>query len=197
MEPTVLGKKYDKIARWWHDMHHDSTYGVAQLERALNFCLQPGSALDVGCGAGGRFIRLLQERGFSITGIDVSEEMIRLATANHPGENFFVQDICTWDTVNQYNLIIAWDSIFHLPLAMQKPVLGKLCDLLADGGVLIYTFGDAVGEHTDQWHDDTFHYSSIGISANLRLLADAGITCTHLELDQWPLSHVYIIGVKS
>lgn len=98
MEPSILAKKYDKIAKWWHDTCHDSQYGIHQIERALKFCLRPGSALDVGCGAGGRFIRILQERGFSVTGIDVSEEMIKLASANHPDMDFLVQDICTWES---------------------------------------------------------------------------------------------------
>jgi SAM-dependent methyltransferase len=44
--------------------------------------------LDVGCGSGGRFIRLLQNKGFKITEIDVSLEMITLARHNHPEENF-------------------------------------------------------------------------------------------------------------
>jgi len=196
MDPSILGKKYDKLARWWHDRLHDSQHGIPQLERALNFCAQPGPALDVGCGAGGRFVRLLQEKGFQVTGIDVSAEMIRLAQENHPDANFLVRDICTWDTGQRFHLIIAWDSIFHLPLAMQEPVVTKLCRLLTAGGVLIYTFGDALGEHDDVMQGESFHYSSIGIQGNLRVLAEAGITCKHLELDQWPEKHVYIVGVR-
>jgi SAM-dependent methyltransferase len=196
MEPSILGEKYDKIAKWWQDKHHNSQYGMKQLERALNFCSHPGAALDVGCGAGGRVVRILKEKGFIVTGIDVSSEMIKLATENHPSENFFVQDICTWETNNKYNFIVAWDSIFHLPLSMQKPTIAKLCNLLSDGGVLIYTFGDAEGEHTDDWHGDKFYYSSIGIKENLRVLCNNSVTCKHLELDQWPENHVYIIGTK-
>lgn len=196
MDPLVLGKKYDKIAQWWHDRHVDSDYGVKQLKKALEFFPKAGSALDVGCGAGGRFVRILQERGFGVLGIDVSAEMIRLARQNHPDEEFQVQDIGNWETKQRFEFIVAWDSIFHLPLALQEPVVGKLCNLLSEGGVLIYTFGDTCGEHEDQWHGDNFHYSSIGIRANLALLASHGVTCKHLELDQWPQSHVYIIGAK-
>ena len=197
MEPLALGKKYDKIAKWWHDRHFESEYGINQCKRALGFSSKTGVALDVGCGAGGRFVRILQENRFSVVGIDVSEEMIKLARVNHPDEQFYVQDICTWETDQRFELIVAWDSIFHLPLSMQKPVVTKLCNLLSDGGTLIYTFGDAIGEHEDRWHDDTFHYSSIGISGNLRILENNDVTCKHLELDQWPENHVYVIGVKS
>ena len=197
VDPSVLGKKYDKIAKWWHDRHVDSGYGVKQLERALDFSCRSGVALDVGCGAGGRFVRILQDHGFGIIGIDVSEEMVKLARQNHADEEFHVQDICTWETDQKFEFIVAWDSIFHLPLSMQEPVVTKLCNLMSDGGVLIYTIGDVIGEHDDQWHEDTFHYSSIGISGNLMILENNGVTCKHLELDQWPECHVYIIGVKS
>jgi SAM-dependent methyltransferase len=196
LEPSLLGTKYDRIAQWWHDRHVHSSYGVAQLEKALRFARQGGQALDVGCGAGGRLVRLLQSHRFSVTGLDVSIEMINLAKQNHPDQTFLQQDICTWDTDQRFDLIVAWDSIFHVPFAMQKPVVSKLCSLLAAGGILLYTFGDAHGEHTDQWHDDTFYYSSVGINENLALLIQGGLKVLHLELDQYPENHVYAIAAK-
>lgn len=196
MQPSVTGKKYDKIAQWWHDQHVDSLYGVSQLTRALGFSSKREKALDVGCGAGGRLIRILHDHGFSITGLDVSKEMIRLASEKHPGHTFLNQDICTWNTSERFDFIVAWDSIFHLPLAMHKPVLTKLCRMLTEGGVLLYTFGNAEGEHTDQWRNDTFYYSSIGINENLQLLMNNGLSVLHLELDQYPEKHVCAIATR-
>ena len=196
MEPTELGKKYDKIAQWWHDHHVQSSYGVKQLERALAFNSKGKRALDVGCGSGGRLIQVLQDHGFSVTGLDVSTEMLNLASKNHPEQEFLHQDICTWDTQEKFDFILAWDSIFHLPLAMQKPVLSKLCELLNQDGILIYSFGNAEGEHTDKWCDDTFYYSSLGIQQNIQLLIKNGMSILHLELDQYPEKHVYVIATK-
>src|SRR5690606_19121483 len=196
MNPHVLGKKYDRIAQWWHDQHVNSGYGVKQLEKALTFARPEGKALDVGCGAGGRFIRLLEAKGYSITGLDVSAEMIRLARQNHPQHSFINQDICSWESDESFDLIVAWDSLFHLPFDMHKPVLTKLCRAMAGGGVMIYTFGNAYGEHTDSWCDDTFYYSSIGINENVQLLIDNGLSILHLELDQYPQTHVYVIASK-
>lgn len=196
MDPLILGSKYDKIAQWWQDQHIQSSYGVSQFQRAIQFTKPGGKALDVGCGAGGRFIRILQENKFSITGLDVSKEMIRLAKENHPENTFLHQDICTWETESRFDFIFAWDSIFHLPLAQQKPVITKLCQLLTRNGVLMYTFGNDTGEHTDQWHNDTFYYSSIGINGNVQLLLENGQSILHLEVDQYPQLHVYTIATK-
>ena len=196
MEPSEIGTKYDKIAQWWHDQHEQSSYGVSQLERAIKFCTSGKNALDVGCGSGGRLIRVLQTHGFSITGLDVSKEMLKLANKHHPEHKFIHQDICTWETQETFDFILAWDSIFHLPLKEQKPVLTKLCELLKKGGVLIYTFGNAYGEHTDQWRNDSFYYSSIGINENMQLLMNNGLSILHLELDQYPEEHIYTIATK-
>ncbi|TSK08504.1 MAG: class I SAM-dependent methyltransferase [Geobacter sp.] len=197
MNPKELGNKYDKIAQWWHENHRDSRYGLEQLDLAIKFVSGGRSALDVGCGAGGRIIRKLKEHGFAVTGLDVSEKMIALAMENHPNCSFQVADICTWETGKKFDLIIAWDSIFHLPLQMHRPVIDKLCSLLEKGGVLIYTFGNAVGEHTDVWQEDEFYYSSIGINDNLAALIENGLIVMHLELDQFPEKHVYVIATKS
>lgn len=196
MNPKELGKKYDKIAQWWHENHRGSGYGLKQLELALKFVPSGKSALDVGCGAGGRIIRKLEEHGFAVTGLDVSEKMIALAIENHPNCSFQVADICTWESDEKFDLIIAWDSIFHLPLQMHRPVIDKLCSLLEKGGVLIYTFGNAVGEHTDVWLEDEFYYSSIGINDNLTALIENGLTVMHLELDQFPEKHVFVVAEK-
>lgn len=197
MKPSEIGKKYDKIAHWWDAQHEQSSYGVNQLERAIGFSAGGKKALDVGCGSGGRLIHVLQNHGYSITGLDVSNKMLKLAKNNHPEHNFIHQDICAWQTQEQYDFILAWDSIFHLPLAKQKPVLSKLCDLLTEGGVLIYTFGNAVGEHIDQWRNDSFYYSSIGVNENIQTLLNNGLSILHLEIDQYPEKHVYIIATKS
>ena len=194
MNPSELGRKYDKIAHWWHDQHVDSSYGISQIQRAVNYSDKGGKALDVGCGTGGRIIRLLENSNFSVTGIDVSKSMLSIATENHPEHTFMHQDICTWETEDTFNFIVAWDSIFHIPLHMQEPVVSKLCQFLAKDGILIYTFGNDEGEHTDQWRNDTFYYSSIGIKNNIQLLINSGMTILHLELDQYPENHIYVIA---
>jgi ubiquinone/menaquinone biosynthesis C-methylase UbiE len=192
-----IGQQYDEIAAWWNDRHMASKYGMQQVERALAFAAPRGKALDVGCGAGGRFVRLLEERGFEITGVDASSKMISLAQLNHP-QSFFVKgDITSWDTEAQFDFILAWDCLFHLPLNMQKPVLAKLCRMLTEQGVMIHTFGDDVGEHTDTWRGQEFRYSSIGISQNIELLHENGLSVLHLELDQFPEKHVYAISRRS
>jgi SAM-dependent methyltransferase len=192
-----IGEKYDKIAQWWHDYHLGSDYGLRQIERAITYCGNGRSALDVGCGSGGRIISKLEDHGFSVTGIDASEKMIELAKANHPSAQFFVADICDWDTDRKFDLIVAWDSIFHLPFSMHNHVITKLCGMLKSQGILAYTFGDGYGSHESDWQMDKFHYSTIGITGNLQILKECNCECRHLELDQYPEKHVFLIARKA
>ena len=189
------GRNYDKIAHWWQEQHRDSQYGIPALKRALTMC-GGSTALDVGCGAGGRFVYAMQKAGFAVTGVDISENMVKLARENHPEYTFYHADICKWETDDKFDLITAWDSIFHLPFKMHEPVVKKLCGLLKPEGVLMYTFGDGAGEHTDTWHDEQYYYSSIGIEGNLDVLLKCGLTPVHLELDQYPQRHVCVMAVK-
>ncbi|HSJ68542.1 MAG TPA: methyltransferase domain-containing protein [Anditalea sp.] len=191
-----IGEKYDKIAEWWHQYHHDSDYGIKQIERAISYCTKRKTALDVGCGSGGRIIRKLEINGFKVTGIDVSSKMIELAKDNHVSTKFILADISTWETKKKYDLIVAWDSIFHLPLSMHSKVISKLCGMLQKNGILAYTLGDDHGEHESDWHNEKFYYSTIGIKGNLKVIMESNCEVRHLELDQFPEKHVFVIAKK-
>lgn len=192
-----LGGLYDKIAIHWDNELKDSNYGLNQLELALQFVENKGNALDVGCGSGGRIISRLIQDHFKITGIDVSSEMIQLAKYKHPECKFIHENILNWNSEDKFDLILAWDSLFHLPLTEQENTIKKLCNLLKTNGVLFYTLGDAVGEHYSDWHDEKFYYSSIGINGNLKALMENNCECKHLEFDQLPQSHVFLIAKKT
>lgn len=190
------GELYDKIANWWNEFHIDSEYGIRQLELALQFSKHKNSALDIGCGSGGRMIDRLIHDGFEVTGIDASSKMIELAQKKHPESKFLNENIITWETEKKFDFILAWDSLFHLPFIEQKNVLAKICSMLNADGIFFYTLGDAVGEHYSDWHDEKFYYSSLGITENLKILSESNCECKHLELDQFPEKHVFIIAQK-
>lgn len=197
MKPSETAAHYDDLAHWWQS-HTPEDYGIRQLERALRFTSARGPSLDVGCGSSGRFIRRLRDEGFQTEGIDVSTRMIALARELSPESQFDVADICSWEPSRAYDFISAWDSTFHLPLASQEPVLRKLCAALAPGGVLIFTCGGGpAGEITGTFQDRKFGYSTLGVETFVRILHEAGCCCRHVEYDQYPEQHVYVIAQKN
>jgi SAM-dependent methyltransferase len=199
MHPKDTATRYDRIALWWQTQHQDSLYGIAQLEQAIKLTPKKHLALDIGCGSSGRYIKILNKHGFVVEGLDISEEMIDLAKQLHPDIIFYREDICCWTPPKPYSLIVAWDSTFHLPLDMQEPVTKKLCDALEPDGVLMFTCGGGYrqGEVSGTFQGQDFEYSTLGVNAFLKILTEHHCTCLHLEYDQYPENHVYIIAQKT
>lgn len=197
MHPREIGRNYDEIAHIWQESHIQSN-GIPQFERAIKFTKAGKYALDIGCGSSGRFIDLLAHHGFEIEGIDISERMIALAKQRHPKITFYHEDICAWNFPHKYDFISAWDSTWHLPLKEQEPVLKKICEGLTKNGVFIFTTGglDEPSETSDSSMGPPVYYSVLGIKRTLELLAEFGCICRHLEYDQPPETHLYIIAQK-
>ncbi|HVK18345.1 MAG TPA: GNAT family N-acetyltransferase [Fimbriiglobus sp.] len=194
MTPEQVAASYDQIADRWLNV---STYGFAQIERAVAFVKHKGVALDVGCGTG-RCLGLLAPHGFGTDGIDVSSAMIALARDRHPEARLFHADICVWELPRPYDLIVAWDSVWHVPLDQQEAILTKLCRGLAAGGVLVFSTGgtDAPSEKQDSCMGPPMYHATLGIPKTLRVLADSGCVCRHLEYDRYPEAHVYLVAQK-
>ena len=143
-------------------------------------------------------MRVLREHGFQTEGIDISPAMIELAQALDPGSRFYTADIATWEFPKRYDFISAWDSTFHLPLELQEPVLKKLCKGLMPGGILLFTCGGGeAGEIRGSFQGQEFGYSTPGVEAFVRILAEAGCLCRHVEYDQYPEKHVVVIAEKA
>ncbi len=199
MNPSDIGKAYSQITHLWESESFCRDNGIDQHKRAIAFVKNRGKALDVGCGCTGRFIDLLLKEGFSPEGVDISEAMITLARKRHPEINFHQQDICEWQISETYDFITAWDSIWHVPLDQQVKVLTKLVSCLNTNGILIFSCGgtDQEGDHTDDCMGPEVYYSSLGVNGFLKLLISLGCICRHLEYDQYPEPHMFLIVQKS
>lgn len=196
MKPTETGKLYDKISAWWNNNENHLTIGVDFLQKALKFSAGNGKALDVGCGSGGRIINALLDAGFRVTGIDVSEAQLENARNRHPDSDFILADICELEIKERYDVIIAWDSIFHVPYAEQRSVVGKLCAALAPGGVILFTAGGTDGQITGLMRGFDFYYSSLDEEEYLKVMKENGCKCILMERDQYPAEHTVFIGAK-
>ncbi|KEA63740.1 putative methyltransferase Atu0936 [Marinobacterium lacunae] len=195
MQPEQIGQAYDQITHLWTSSQFNAENGIAQHLRALAFTDLRGAALDVGCGCNGRFEALLLEKGFSPEGVDISTRMIELARERYPELTFYHADICHWQPPRQYDFITAWDSLWHLPLHQQAPVMEKLFAALNPGGVCIFSAGglDKPDEHHDAFMGPEVYYSTLGIPGFLKVIDEAGCICKHLEFDQHPELHLYFI----
>lgn len=112
--------------------------------------LEPGTALDLGCGIGSNTI-MLARLGWQATGIDISAEAIReaRAAAREAGldARFLVADILTWEPDRQYDLVI---STYSLPGGAESHrFMATAIAALKPGGTLIAVEWDH--SMTERW----------------------------------------------
>lgn len=198
MNPILTGKAYDEISHLWLRDAFNNENGIEQHKKAIRFVKGRCYALDVGCGCNSRYLEFLRGEGFEYEGLDVSEEMIKLARNQHPDTVFYHADICVWSNTRKYDFITAWDSIWHIPLTMQEQVISKLVSALNPGAVLIFSFGgtEDASEHSNELMGPTVYYSTLGSNGYLQLLDKLGCNIVHFEFDQFPEEHAYVIARK-
>jgi SAM-dependent methyltransferase len=95
-------------------------------------------ALDFGCGTG-RSTRFLRELGFQVTGVDVSEDMLRIARSTDPSGDYRLVPGDNFDTlkVGAFDFILAAFTFDNIPGAIKTRILGDLRKLLAPNGTIV------------------------------------------------------------
>ena len=78
---------FNKIARTYDRLNHVMTLGLDRCWRRRAVRRLQGKVLDVACGTGDMVIELAK-RGCTVTGIDLSEEMLSLARQKTASANF-------------------------------------------------------------------------------------------------------------
>lgn len=131
-----LKSTYNKIAKDWSEDHSHDTWWIEGTDKFLSLLDSSASILDVGCG-GGYKSKYMDKKGFKVTGIDFSEEMIKLAKGNVPAANFFVKDIKKpLGFQNSFDGIFAHAVLLHIPKKEVTDVLKNITEPLKSGGFI-------------------------------------------------------------
>lgn len=128
---------YNKVARTYTDKYFNDTADFPYIDKFLQL-LKPGSRiLDIGCGPGS-FSRYIHEKGFNIEGIDLSEEMLKIAKQKVPNVNFKLMDMRKLDHENNSfdGLLLAY-SLIHIPSKEILETLNGFYRVLKPGGFIM------------------------------------------------------------
>lgn len=82
---------FDKIARNYDRLNRLMSLGLDRLWRRRAVRGLNGKVLDVACGTGDMIVEL-QKQGCSVTGIDLSEEMMAIARQKAPTATYMIAD---------------------------------------------------------------------------------------------------------
>lgn len=152
---------FDRMApRWDADViRHDDIIATI-LDNAG---VKPGAdVLDVACGTGVLFPDYLARNVGSLTAVDISPEMVRIARSKYPEDKVAVccGDVEELDFDKQFDCIVIYNAFPHFP----KPgrVLERLSHLLKPGGTLTVAHGMSRAA-IDHRHEGPASKVSIGL----------------------------------
>ena len=129
-----------------------------ELAFYLSYAHAGDKILEPMCGSG-RFLIPFMERGFDITGIDLSEEMLSALYRKAPRAHAFKGDILKFDSDAPYDYIFISSGSFSLftDEGAEDRVLVKLRSLLAPGGKMVIAAESMAGAHNG---DGSYHLVS-------------------------------------
>ena len=161
----------------------DATIGLDMskfYDRFLKHLPQGGSILDLGCGPG-RDAKAFLDRGYDVSAVDGSIEMVRYAKA-HTGLPVLHKQFEDLNFDRTFDGIFACASLLHVKKQDLPDLLTKLHGALNPGGVLYMSFkhGDFEGERNGRYFTDL---TEAGLAA---LLAQVPF----IAIDTWRTSDI-------
>lgn len=189
---------YDDIAEAWHAGQRPFT-AQKYVDLVLNQ-LSPGSrVLDLGCGTGFPIGRYLIENGFRVVGVDESAGMIEIARRVIPDAKLIQADMRELDLADQFEAVIAWDSVFHVDRINHRAIFQRIHKLLVPAGLFLLSAGGSGDEgFTSEMFGHTFFYSGYDPEELVAILGSVGFEIDLCEEDD-PSSrgHVAVIARSS
>jgi len=123
-----------------------------------------GKILDLGCGTGIPIGKKLQNAGFSITGVDVSDEMIKGFQKNLPGSFSFRMPMTEIDWIEEFDGIVSSFSLLCLPPDDFALMSKKIFNALKKGGYFLLFLNEGDSKFGGIWEVQGQKLYTTGIS---------------------------------
>ncbi len=141
-----MGECFGSYSRYYDLLYRDKDYR-AEARYVHNLICEHGGEgkrmLELGCGTGSH-ARHFADLGYSITAIDMSEEMIRQARENHAdsGIIFEVCDVGSFSSHEKYDAIVSLFHVASYQISNERfeRYLNTVAHHLNEDGVFIFDF---------------------------------------------------------
>jgi len=149
------------------------------LDRFLDLVPPGGMVLDLGCGTGEPIAQYMIGRGFTVTGVDSSPNMIRMCSERFPAQTWIVKEMQGLELHAQFRGILAWDSFFHLSPEDQRLMFPIFANHACEGAALMFTIGPAFGEAIGTFAGESLYHASLDPDEYRSLLKANGFSVVH------------------
>jgi len=141
---------HNAIAEKYYQLYKDDKTDLAYFDEFLNDC--KNNILDLGCGMG-HYSTYISNKGFKVTGIDFSEEMIKIAKRNDSDVEYIIHDICDLDIIKnrKFDGVVLAYVLQHLSKEEVEKLFCNLRKNLAHGAKLLVFLreGNSLLEETE------------------------------------------------
>jgi 2-polyprenyl-3-methyl-5-hydroxy-6-metoxy-1,4-benzoquinol methylase len=177
---------YDRMAeQYLATKDPEDPLALVALEDLASLLPSEASVLDLGCGAGVPVTRWLADRGFAVTGVDVSTRQLELARKNVPEGTFLKADMTELAFAPEsFDASVAFHSIIHVPRAEQPALLESIHRWLKPGGVFLATMTVSACEGREEnWEGwgAPMVWSHYDGKANVVMLREVGFEIPYAE----------------
>jgi len=138
MKKKDIAEFFDRCAPWWDDdMIRDEGIIATILDNAG---IKSGiDVLDVACGTGVLFPDYLKRGAASVTAVDISPEMVRIAASKFPEVSVICGDVEQTKFDKQFDAIMVYNAFPHFP--DPGGLIKVLAGLVKPGGRLSVAHG--------------------------------------------------------
>jgi ubiquinone/menaquinone biosynthesis C-methylase UbiE len=141
-EAVATEYDHERFTSWYGKVAHQTE--AKALQKAIKaFCPPPGKVLDLPCGTA-RLFPVLLAHGLTVTGADISPEMLEQATRAFQGNssvNFEKADAENLPfSDNQFEYLTSYRLMCHLPAAARKKVVTQMVRVTSKALVINYHF---------------------------------------------------------
>lgn len=169
-------ESYDEIVQWFDHARTNTLMESEYLNLILNSVPAGSSVLDLGCGTGELIAQFFIDRGFKITGVDGSKKMIELCKKRFPSEQWIVSDMRNINLSQQFDVVLAWHSFFHLDQDSQRKMFKIFETHIRPGGILAFTSGEEEGEVWSDNGGQMLYHASLSTKEYEKLLNENSFT---------------------
>lgn len=127
---------FDNLGKRYEDVYADSPDLVAFLESATKELPPQSRVLDVGCGTGKPVADMLASAGHRVEGIDISQEMVKVAGSQVSGK-FQKADMRTFTPGAPLQAVFVIFSLFQLKPGETYTMCYRFSEWLKPGGIVV------------------------------------------------------------
>jgi 2-polyprenyl-3-methyl-5-hydroxy-6-metoxy-1,4-benzoquinol methylase len=143
MDPKdIVRRGYDAVSYLYRGDSEEPRRYATWLSQLRERVPAGGAVLDLGCGCGVPLARDLAASGYEVTGVDLSAVQVERARQLVPAGTFLHADAAQISfPAASFDVVVCLYMLFHLPLAEQPVLLGRIARWLRPGGWLLITAG--------------------------------------------------------